>query len=56
VTIATNMAGRGVDIKLGGDLDEDYSWAMSTACCAAPGMTPLICRMKRRQALKKMNV
>jgi len=24
VTIATNMAGRGVDIKLGGELDEDY--------------------------------
>jgi preprotein translocase subunit SecA len=29
VTIATNMAGRGVDIKLGGDLAEEITIAVS---------------------------
>ena len=54
VTIATNMAGRGVDIKLGGDLDEeilgDVNRVLERAGQDAYNMT----NEERRQALQKL--
>ena len=55
VTIATNMAGRGVDIKLGGDLDEeilgDTNRVLDRAGHDAYNMT----NVERRAALLAMN-
>jgi preprotein translocase subunit SecA len=42
VTIATNMAGRGVDIKLGGDLAEEVITAVNRVLGRAGMKTPLI--------------
>ena len=53
VTIATNMAGRGVDIKLGGNpehLDRSSSWPSSACSPATPTTTsasPRSCRRSR---------
>jgi len=56
VTIATNMAGRGVDIKLGGDLDEeilgDVNRILDRAGHDAYNMT----NDQRRAALQKLTV
>ena len=51
VTIATNMAGRGVDIKLGGELDEEIQ-ERSIVCWKAPARTAEHdpCRAARRVA------
>lgn len=55
VTIATNMAGRGVDIKLGGELDEevlgDVNRILDRAGMDAYNMT----NKERRQALSKLS-
>ena len=55
VTIATNMAGRGVDIKLGGDLDEeilgDTNRVLDRAGHDAYNMT----NVERREALLKLD-
>jgi preprotein translocase subunit SecA len=55
VTIATNMAGRGVDIKLGGDLDEeilgDTNRVLERAGYDAYNMN----NVERRDALFKLN-
>ena len=53
VTIATNMAGRGVDIKLGGNPEHRPSWnAQSSACAPATRATTsssrTCCRRSRR--------
>lgn len=56
VTIATNMAGRGVDIKLGGDLNEailnDVNRVLKRAGYADPFDMPL---EDRQQALRKIS-
>ncbi len=55
VTIATNMAGRGVDIKLGGELPEGVI-DLSTACYGAGFTDPYDMRHEeRRQAISLMN-
>ncbi len=55
VTIATNMAGRGVDIKLGGEIDEevlgDVNRILDRAGHDAYNMT----HDQRREALKQLN-
>ncbi len=56
VTIATNMAGRGVDIKLGGELPEDVLIATSRVLRRAGMRNPYEMQMEeRRQALVKMD-
>jgi preprotein translocase subunit SecA len=53
VTIATNMAGRGVDIKLGGDLPENLIKAVNRVLRRAGHPDPYDLRMEERlQALK----
>jgi preprotein translocase subunit SecA len=55
VTIATNMAGRGVDIKLGGDLDEDVLITTSRVLRRGGYRNPYEMQMEdRRQALLKL--
>ena len=55
LTIATNMAGRGVDIKLGGEIHEqvlaDVRLALSTAGCDPYGMT----NSQMAAALRELN-
>jgi preprotein translocase subunit SecA len=56
VTIATNMAGRGVDIKLGGELSEDVLIATSRVLRRAGNRNPYEMQMEaRRQALINMD-
>jgi preprotein translocase subunit SecA len=55
VTIATNMAGRGVDIKLGGDLDEEILGDVPTACSPCRARRLQHDHEERRQALKKIS-
>jgi preprotein translocase subunit SecA len=56
VTIATNMAGRGVDIKLGGDLAEDVLIASSRVLRRGGYRNPYEMQMEeRRQALLKLD-
>jgi preprotein translocase subunit SecA len=55
VTIATNMAGRGVDIKLGGDLAEEITAVVSRVLHRA-GYDPYNMRLEeQRQAILKMD-
>ncbi len=55
VTIATNMAGRGVDIKLGGDLAEEITIAVSRVLKRAGFDDPYDMRPEeQRQALLKL--
>ncbi len=55
VTIATNMAGRGVDIKLGGDLADEIIAVVSRVLKRA-GFDPYNMRLEeQRQAILKMN-
>ncbi len=55
VTIATNMAGRGVDIKLGGDLAEEVTIAVSRVLKRAGIEDPYDMRPEeQRQALLKL--
>jgi preprotein translocase subunit SecA len=61
VTIATNMAGRGVDIKLGGDMDEeilgDVNRVLDHAGCNVDGVGPYdMTHDQRRQMLQKLSV
>lgn len=54
VTIATNMAGRGVDIKLGGELNEDWTNSVIRVL-NRPGLDPYnMTNQERRQALKQI--
>jgi preprotein translocase subunit SecA len=54
VTIATNMAGRGVDIKLGGDLAEEVIAAVARVLRKAGYKNPYdMSLQERRQALQK---
>jgi preprotein translocase subunit SecA len=56
VTIATNMAGRGVDIKLGGELPEDVLIATSRVLRRAGKRNPYEMQMEeRRRALLNMD-
>ncbi|MFO7583754.1 MAG: hypothetical protein R6W69_03410 [Anaerolineales bacterium] len=56
VTIATNMAGRGVDIKLGGDLAEEVTIAVSRVLRRAGIEDPYDMRPEeQRQALLKLS-
>jgi preprotein translocase subunit SecA len=56
VTIATNMAGRGVDIKLGGELPEENLAVINRVLLKAGHENAFDMRMEqRRQALKQMN-
>ncbi|HEX7975674.1 MAG TPA: hypothetical protein VF498_14785, partial [Anaerolineales bacterium] len=56
VTIATNMAGRGVDIKLGGDLAEEILAGVNRVLHRAGQADPYDMSMEeRRQALLAMN-
>jgi len=56
VTIATNMAGRGVDIKLGGDLAEEIISAVNRVLRRAGYADPFDMPLEeRRQALQKVN-
>lgn len=56
VTIATNMAGRGVDIKLGGELAEEVISAVSRVLGRAGYKDPFDLSMQeRREALKKVD-
>lgn len=55
VTIATNMAGRGVDIKLGGELDEDILADVIRVLNRVVGDPYEMSNEQRRQALLKMN-
>jgi preprotein translocase subunit SecA len=56
VTIATNMAGRGVDIKLGGDLAEEVTIAVSRVLRRAGDEDPYDMRPEeQRQALLKLS-
>jgi preprotein translocase subunit SecA len=56
VTIATNMAGRGVDIKLGGDLAEEVTIAVSRVLKRAGVEDPYDMRPEeQRQALLKLS-
>ncbi len=55
VTIATNMAGRGVDIKLGGELAEEITATVSRVLRKA-GFDPYNMRLEeQRQAILKMS-
>jgi preprotein translocase subunit SecA len=55
VTIATNMAGRGVDIKLGGDLAEEVIAAVNRVLRKAGHLDPFDMTLEeRRQALLKV--
>ncbi|MEW6650718.1 MAG: hypothetical protein AB1453_11085 [Chloroflexota bacterium] len=55
VTIATNMAGRGVDIKLGGDLDEDVLAEVIRVLNRVVEDPYDMSNEQRRQALLKMD-
>jgi preprotein translocase subunit SecA len=56
VTIATNMAGRGVDIKLGGELAEEVITAVNRVLGKAGYENPFdMTQEERRQALKKVD-
>ena len=56
VTIATNMAGRGVDIKLGGELPEDVLIATSRVLRRGGYANPYAMQMpERRQAIQKLD-
>jgi preprotein translocase subunit SecA len=56
VTIATNMAGRGVDIKLGGELAEEVISAVNRVLGKAGYKDPFdMTHEERREALKKIN-
>jgi len=56
VTIATNMAGRGVDIKLGGELAEEVISAVNRVLGKAGLKDPFdMTHDERREALKKIN-
>ena len=56
VTIATNMAGRGVDIKLGGDLAESLIKSVNRVLKRAGHPDPYDLRMEERlQALKQVS-
>ncbi len=56
VTIATNMAGRGVDIKLGGELPEETLAVINRVLVKAGHENAFDMRMEqRRQALKQMD-
>ncbi|NWF63237.1 MAG: hypothetical protein HXY38_02930 [Chloroflexi bacterium] len=56
VTIATNMAGRGVDIKLGGELAEEVISAVNRALGKSGYKDPFdMTHDERREALKKMD-
>ena len=56
VTIATNMAGRGVDIKLGGDLAEEIISAVNRVLRRAGYKDPFDMPLEeRRQALQKVD-
>ncbi len=55
VTIATNMAGRGVDIKLGGELAEEVVTAVNRVLCKAGYRDAFdMTLQERREALKKL--
>jgi preprotein translocase subunit SecA len=55
VTIATNMAGRGVDIKLGGDLDEEIQGAVNRILEAAGHDGWNMTHLERRAALRTLD-
>jgi preprotein translocase subunit SecA len=56
VTIATNMAGRGVDIKLGGDLPEEMIKSVNRVLKRAGHPDPYDLRMEERlQALREVS-
>ncbi len=56
VTIATNMAGRGVDIKLGGDLSEDMIKSVNRVLKRTGHPDPYDLRMEERlQALRQVS-
>ena len=56
VTIATNMAGRGVDIKLGGELAEEVISAVNRVLGKAGHKDPFdMTHEERREALKKLD-
>ena len=56
VTIATNMAGRGVDIKLGGELAEEVIAAVNRVLTKAGHENPFdMTQEDRRQALKNVD-
>jgi preprotein translocase subunit SecA len=56
VTIATNMAGRGVDIKLGGDLAEEVIAAVNRVLGKSGHENPFdMTQEERRQALKNVD-
>ena len=56
VTIATNMAGRGVDIKLGGELAEEAIAAVNRVLGRAGYENPFdMTQEERREALKKVD-
>ncbi len=56
VTIATNMAGRGVDIKLGGDLAEEVIAAVARVLRKSGYKDPFdMSLQERREALQKMD-
>ncbi|MBN1371461.1 MAG: hypothetical protein JW987_05935 [Anaerolineaceae bacterium] len=54
VTIATNMAGRGVDIKLGGDLDEDILADTNRVLERAGNDAYNMNNLERKAALQKL--
>jgi preprotein translocase subunit SecA len=57
VTIATNMAGRGVDIKLGGDLAEEIISAVNRVLSRAKYADPYEMTLEeRREALQKLTL
>jgi len=56
VTIATNMAGRGVDIKLGGEIAEEVISAVNRVLSKAGYKDPFdMTLQERREALQKMD-
>jgi preprotein translocase subunit SecA len=55
VTIATNMAGRGVDIKLGGDLDEEIQGSVNRILEAAGHDGWNMTHLERRAALRTLD-
>lgn len=56
VTIATNMAGRGVDIKLGGELDEEILGDVNRILERAGNDAYNMTNDQRRQALQKLSL
>ena len=55
MTIATNMAGRGVDIKLGGELAEEVIAAVNRVLGRAGYENPFdMTQEERREALKRL--